>query len=251
MPESGHDSPEQVVVVIHGIRTHAKWAERVCEILEKAPNIREAKPIRYGLFSAPRLLLPFGRKGAIKKVYEEFKDYRDLVVKKKYPNAKISILAHSFGTYITSRLLTEGDYADVQVHRVALCGSIIKKNFKWKEASKVIGELPVMNDCGTKDIWPIIAASATVGYGATGVDGARSGIVQDRNHPLPHSGFFTDEFAERYWLPFFADGDRKRSYLDKTNRTKRTGMLTKLFIQLKIAMILILTVLTLGAGGGS
>ena len=145
---------QNIVVLIHGIRTHAEWQERLAQKLVIEANI-EAFPIGYGYFDAFKFWCPFfTRKEPVNRVLREIRTLRT-----KYPNANISTVAHSFGTYIVSQILS--DETDIQVHRLQLCGSIISLKYRWdKVISRITGN--TVNDAGTRDIWPVMAQSGGI-----------------------------------------------------------------------------------------
>ncbi len=63
----------------------------------------------------------------------------------------------------------------------------------------------ILNDCGKKDVWPVLAKSMSWGYGSTGTYGMKSGTVHDRFHPINHSQYFNDKFVKKYWKPFIKE----------------------------------------------
>lgn len=191
----------EVVVLIHGIRTHAPWAEMVKRVFSVSTSIH-AIPIGYGYFDVVRFLFPGPwRRAAINKVTHELH-----AITSDFRNARISILAHSFGTYIVSNVLM--DSPDIRVHRLCLCGSIVDRSFHWKRICPD-QVTQIVNDCGTRDIWPLMASGFSVGYGASGTFGFRSSVVVDRFHRFGHSDFFSKSFAKEFWLPYFEFGEVK------------------------------------------
>ncbi len=188
----------QHVVLIHGIRTQAAWAEMVAAVLEEDNSIK-VHIIRYGFFDTLRFLCPFWTRTApTKRLVREFRDLRS-----RYPGAKISALAHSFGTYLVARSLKE---PDVGLFRVLTCGSVIDDNFRPSQFRGQLGEDPILNDCGTHDIYPVLAHIATWGYGATGTFGFGTIGIRDRFNKFGHGDYFSEDFVRYHWLPFFASG---------------------------------------------
>lgn len=194
---------KHIVVLIHGIRTHAVWQERLAESLNLIPNV-EAYPIGYGFFDALRFLSPVAtRKYPISRVTRELRTLRA-----DNPDADISVVAHSFGTYIISEILNEE--TDIRFHRIQLCGSIIDIKYRWdKVKSRIKGQ--VVNDAGTKDIWPVIASVVTWGFGSSGTFGFKTASVRDRYYHCGHSDFFEENHMETYWIPLIVDGEIKPS----------------------------------------
>ena len=187
----------QIVVLIHGIRTHAAWQEMVAKVLRerKATVI----PIRYGYFDVFRFLCPvLTRRGPIARVLRELRD-----IHSDNPSSNICVIAHSFGTYAVAKILA--DNTDVRLSRLVLCGSIVPTSYRWDRVKAQVSA-EVINDCGTDDIWPVLATTATYGYGASGTVGFGTNRVRDRFHKYGHSGFFQREFVERFWVPYLLSG---------------------------------------------
>src|SRR3954471_10104571 len=98
------DTGFQVVLLIHGIRTQAEWQPMVRDVIS-VPDRIEVVPIKYDYFDAARFWFPFWtRRGPIARVEAQIRvalqKYRKI-----HPKAKLSIIAHSFGTYIVGRIL--------------------------------------------------------------------------------------------------------------------------------------------------
>ncbi|QDV25287.1 lipase family protein [Aureliella helgolandensis] len=189
---------EEVVVLVHGIRTFANWQPLVVRILEEIPGIKVV-PIKYGYLDAIRFWCPFTRSGPIDDVRREVQNAR-----RKHPNAQLSVIAHSFGTYAITSLLR--DNPDLHLNRLLLSGSIVSRSFRW---DYVDGRLAhdVINDYGTRDVWPVLAKCLSWGYGDTGRHGfGRAASVRDRGHAYSHSDFFNEAFVRTYWKPWFEEG---------------------------------------------
>ncbi len=199
---------EQVVLLIHGIRTQADWQPMLVEILEETGKIKVI-PIKYGYFDPFRFWLPgFTRRAPIKRVETLLRATR-----KKYPHARISVIAHSFGSYIIGRLLKE--QVDLELDRLILCGSVLPASYPWEEVvHKFIDGsneniLNVINEYGEKDTLPVWAKATSWGYGDSGTHGFGHVFVQDRNHNIGHNEYLTRDFATTYWKPFIENGGYK------------------------------------------
>ncbi|HUX91727.1 MAG TPA: alpha/beta fold hydrolase [Gallionellaceae bacterium] len=189
---------ENIVVLIHGIMTHAVWQERLMAKLKSEADI-VAFPIGYDFLDILRFWCPFfTRKGPIDKVLHQLR-----VLRSEHPNADISAVAHSFGTYIMSQILL--DNTDIKIHRIQLCGSIISRNFQWDQLKGRIKGI-VVNDAGSRDYWPVFASLFSWGYGASGTFGFKNVLVKDRFYDCGHSDFFEDEHMRKYWIPLLIDG---------------------------------------------
>lgn len=227
------------VLLIHGIRTQGEWEQRAAAVLESDPTIR-VRPTRYGFFDVLRFLLPIAslRHSPVHRITGLLRD--ELTKRPK----KVSIIAHSFGTYIVSRILQEE--SDIELHRLILCGSIIPDFFPWEKFRHRLGssECPdwqIVNDCGMKDAWPVLAQSVTWGYGSSGRFGFGHGRVKDRFHAGGHSEFFSAEFVRTYWLPYLSLGHIAEGALDRQITPWWLSVLTVI----RIKYILLLVVLLL------
>jgi pimeloyl-ACP methyl ester carboxylesterase len=190
---------EHVVVLVHGIRTHAEWQAGLRREFAKKGIV--VAPTNYGYFDLFRFLapVPWLRNRAVARM-------RDLVqaIQRDYPKAQISFLAHSFGTYVVSRLLQQ--QRQLKAHRIVFCGSVVPYDFPIEEIrEQFAGQL--LNEVSARDPWPVTAKNITFGYGAVGTQGFNNPRVYDRWHQgFGHSQYLTTLFCEAYWIPFFENG---------------------------------------------
>lgn len=196
-----------VVILIHGIRTRAEWQEKIPEWLGLAEDV-VVKPIGYGRLDVAKFLSPvLTRQRPIDILMTEIDD---LAAKYPAPEWRRVVIAHSFGTYAIAKILEARP--SLVLDDLLLCGSIIPENYDWVRISKQIRNV-ILNDCGRRDIWPVMAKSVTWGYGATGTYGIQSGAVTNRFHSIAHSDFFSKEFVRTYWTPFIESSDVVPSHL--------------------------------------
>ena len=165
---------EHVGVLIHGIRDFADWQSVIRHTLEA--NDLKVELTNYMRFDLLRFLAPFKffRRKVIDNIWLQIEQIKEL-----HPGAKISFIAHSFGTYILSEILQQR--FNFQVYKVIFCGSIVRYKFPFQQINKRFSA-PVINEVGTKDIWPALAESVTFGYGSSGTYGFRRPYVRDRWH---------------------------------------------------------------------
>ena len=201
-----HDEPinldvkQELVLLIHGIRTQAEWQDMVTDVLGTIPNAI-IWPLKYEFFDAVRFWFPLvTRDRPIREIL-----WRIHEAKRRYPESRLSVIAHSFGTYATGMILM--DNPDILLHRLVLCGSVLPRGFRWDRiGGQIEGE--VINDCGTHDLWPVLAECASWGYGSSGTYGFGTPGVHDRYHNTGHSGFFRRPFVTKFWFPWFENGTR-------------------------------------------
>jgi hypothetical protein len=92
--ETDRNAGSDIIVLIHGIRTHAHWEESVASCLRASVGI-QVQPIRYDYIDLFSFLCPiYTRRAPIDKISLELED-----IQAAYPAARLSIVAHSFGTY--------------------------------------------------------------------------------------------------------------------------------------------------------
>lgn len=189
---------DPVVVFVHGIRTRAYWQERLRDAIQTEHKI-EAKPIGYGYFSAFQFWAPVGfRSKPIAVISRKLRS-----IQHESPGRPIVVIVHSFGTYAVVKSLIEDP--TIILERLVLCGGVVRKNFRWDRLRN--RPQAILNDCGARDVWPIVAQWSTIGFGSSGRHGFKTPEVSDRFHPFTHSDFFSIDFVEQFWIPFLKHGE--------------------------------------------
>lgn len=207
-PKTAHKSEDgqelrEVVFLIHGIRDRARWQSRVRRVLEEIEGVKVI-PIKFGYLDVFRFWFPiWTRDQSIEFTREQIQ-----IGKNKHKAKSYSVIAHSFGTYAISKILS--DTKDLVLHRLVLCGCIVKRRYPWDSVSGRINT-EVLNDHGTRDIWPLIAKKLSWGYDETGRHGFGRADVTDRAHNFGHSDFFAEDFIRAFWKPWFESGTYKKS----------------------------------------
>lgn len=189
----------QIVILVHGIRDRALWQSEVRSSLRAAGFMVELT--NYGRFDIVRFLFPFPyfRRSVVKKIRDQIR-----TIKLQHPAADISIIAHSFGTYVISRVMREE--FDIIFNRIVFCGGVYPQDIPFEQFSNRFLP-PILNEVGARDYWPAVANSVTWGYGAPGTFGFREPLFEDRWHNNPgHSFFLTKDFCDRFWAPFMKNG---------------------------------------------
>lgn len=199
---------DHTVFMVHGIRTAGDWMESVGRLLRSSDLSVNTVPVGYKFLDVFSFLLPVPwiRNRIIKRIGRELVRQFELPTTKK-----LSIVAHSFGTYIVTQALLRN--AKVKAHCVVLCGSVVSGGFDLSKLDPQLRDIDpnypgfrVLNDCGWRDIWPVFAETITWGFGSSGRFGFQSGSAKDRFHDLAHSDFFTDEFVKEFWVPVIVEG---------------------------------------------
>ncbi|WP_442776344.1 hypothetical protein [Sphaerotilus montanus] len=229
---------EIVVALVHGIRTSANWQEKVRESFCGENNVK-VYPIGYGYFDVFRFIGPL-RSEPIKRVRDELRDLRRI-----HPECDLVVVAHSFGTYIISKILSNSP--DIRISRILLCGSIIPEDYRWNNISLPLNQNTLINEVGTKDYWPVVARVVSLGYGGSGSFGFKTARVLDRYFDYGHSDFFTKEHFDNFWRPFILDGKVVRSPWDSQRPTPSMWLsflggvpMVKLWLSMAIILIVFL-----------
>ncbi len=194
-----------VVILVHGINTMALWQNEISNVL-KGEGF-EPRPVGYDKFGVWSFLRPSDKKRreAIAFVTTNILDART-----EFPDAKISIIAHSFGTYVVTQFLEQNK--SFQVSRLILCGSVLPRLYSFVSlATRLLPtaqpDKKIINECGTHDVWPVLAERVTKRYGPSGTFGSNDGRVLSRWHKyMWHSGFLNAPFCRKFWIPFLKNG---------------------------------------------
>lgn len=189
-----------VIVLLHGIRTRALWYDTAKNLLRHIPTV-EVHTIGYGRFDVLRFLLPFTRASVRRLVLKELNSIRWRYERQSQP-IRMSVIAHSFGTYTIVKILEEEDYIDLDT--LVLCGSVLPSNYDFGALGRKVSNR-IINDAGSQDIFPVLARLATVGYGDSGTFGFLKGLCRDRFFNFRHSDFFAADFISKYWVSIFSE----------------------------------------------
>ena len=229
------ETASSVVVLVHGIRTHGEWMNTIKPALEGAGF--NVSVTNYGRLDAFRfwLPIPWVRRSAVRHVWTDIRRTMQL-----HGEARVSFIAHSYGTYVVAEILrSEFDFT---AHRVIFCGSIVSRRFPFEQVSERF-LTPVVNESSKKDIWPILAKSVTWGYDSSGTHGFMRPDVEDRQHKdYRHSDFLTEQFCQKYWVPFLADGTVVRA----SHEEVRVPLLARVCSYVPIKYVVLLVVLIIG-----
>ena len=192
-------SPKHVVLLVHGINTRARWVTVIKPTLEAAGLI--AAPAGYDVYGILRFMLPFDwlRRKAIERVRIRI----NTAIAHHKPD-RLSVIAHSFGSFIVARLLASE--FNIRWHRLIFCGSVNAQDFPFEQYLDRF-TAPIVNEIGTNDVLPALAERVTWGYGSVGSHGFLSAVVEERWHTgLGHSDFLTADFCQQFWVPWLSHG---------------------------------------------
>jgi pimeloyl-ACP methyl ester carboxylesterase len=187
-----------LVISLHGIRTRGSWQKDLAIQLNRAGF--DYSPLDFGFFHALQLFWPAARERRVRW-------FRDVYTRTAGENngAPISVVAHSFGTYLVARAMER--FPEVTFDRLVLCGSIVRRDYPW---TKVIHEskqvVEVLNDYGRMDLWAGIVRWFVADAGPSGTKGftddASGRVIQREHAEFSHSDYFYDLNYDKTWIPF-------------------------------------------------
>lgn len=196
-----------VLLLVHGIQTDGAWQKLVSNELGDIKNLNVVE-LGYDCVTVAQLVSPF-REAPVKKITNDIRD-----VRRREPEARLMVIAHSFGSYIVSQILKKS--SDISFEKIIFCGSIVPRDYPWARYAPRMQQGSIINDVGTKDFYPIVATCSSLGYGSSGFRGFQNGLVLDRYFPYEHSTFFDKKrkHIKRFWRPFIESGKVRKSLWD-------------------------------------
>lgn len=210
---------KQVVITVHGIRTHAKWQKSVTPILGEAGRI--VIPHDYGNFGLWKFLRKKSRDAEIERfraLYEQIVTNRNYGLDPDDHVKRPSVVAHSFGTYIVAHCLRKHDY--VRLDKILLCGCILRQDFDWSELFARDQANHVLNLCCMKDPWVPRAGKLVHDAGDSGVQGFwywGSLVETEKREDCSHSDFFTEGDVRGRWVKFLSRAPAQYKILHSRN----------------------------------
>lgn len=202
---SKQQTTKGILIPIHGIRTYAEeWLPRLC--LSASTSGWAVAPYVYG-YREVSVLCNETQKVEI---VEGFRNW--LIEVRRLYKGPISIVAHSFGTYIVGRYLSRANDISEMFDGVILCGSILNTDFDWRTFidQGIVGQ--VLNTVSASDEWvkylpdggiPLLAKDDL--FGAAGREGfsCKHPLLREINSSLlTHNNAFRDDVVMAQWLPF-------------------------------------------------
>lgn len=120
-----------VVFVIHGIRDEGFWthkiARRIIALGQSPPRIYASATAKYGYFPMLPFLLPSRRREKVAWLMDQYVEAKAL-----YPNAKLSYVGHSQGTFLLADALK--NYRACKFDNIVFAGSVVRKSYNWRRA---------------------------------------------------------------------------------------------------------------------
>lgn len=210
------NEPQGILVTIHGLLSNASWNSDIAPIASSQGWI--VAPFYYG-FETPDILI---RENKRKEVIEKFREWISNI--QQTYNGRISIIAHSFGTYIvTSYINGFDDIAPVIFNSIILTGSIVNKDFDW-ESCRGNKVSRVRNEIAPNDQWvkwmpdsnwipkdPLFGKSGTEGFSF------KSEILTQATSTIfDHNNVIKKDVISQIWMPYL--NANKNAYIKEEQR---------------------------------
>lgn len=139
---------KDVVFVIHGIRDRGYWTKWIAariKSLASQSNIRfVSRTPSYGYFPILPFLLPWYRRQKVEWLMDQYVE-----TKASYPEADFHYMGHSNGTYLGARSLI--DYPAISFKRIMFAGSVVRRDYPWRELIKGGRVNKIYNAVATRD----------------------------------------------------------------------------------------------------
>lgn len=195
--------PKGILITVHGLLSKAEWNTKIAPIASSSGWI--FAPYVYKTNWVDLLF----RKNKRKNVVNDFRDWIfDLQM--AYKGIPISVIAHSFGTYIIAEYLEGfGKEIPVRFQSIILTGSIINRDFDWYKHYKNSKVVRVRNEVAINDNWvkkmPEGFLRLDNMFGKSGVKGfnKKCGILEEKeNNIFDHNNVIRRDVVEKIWMPY-------------------------------------------------
>ena len=189
----------KVLVTIHGIRSAAEWNADVT--LVASANGWIVAPFRYG-FINPDVFLSRDKRQAVVDQFRAFlADVRTLT-----GALTVSVLAHSFGTYVVMNYVTGFDRPPVLFDTVILTGAIVDRDLDLGTLFGKVGH--IINEVAPNDEWVAWAKRANLGrdelFGNAGTEGFThepDRLTQYVSPIFSHTNVIQRDVMVSRWMP--------------------------------------------------
>lgn len=190
---------QKILVTVHGIRSHAEWTSDVT--LLASANGWIVAPFYYG-FVQPTVFASSDRR---QEIVEKFRDFVSDV--KVITGCQwMSVLAHSFGTYVVMKYVDGWEYPPVIFDTAILTGAILAEDYDFASLNGKVAY--VVNEIAPNDEWVDWAGIANFKqdplFGSAGKNGFRySGarLTQHRSEIFSHNNVIKRDVISSRWMP--------------------------------------------------
>jgi hypothetical protein len=205
---SSAGSPVHLVLLVHGINTVATWQDELQALARREGlDAQGTEPLRVvpvdiGIISPVLFAFPLvWRWAPVRRFLQQYDSLRA-----QYPNCRMSVVAHSFGTYVVYRALRWR--RRVSFDCMIMAGSLLKRAPNWGSIFGFGGRPKrvnlLINDIAVRDHWVLLARVFIPFMGPSGLLGFRGmpePEVTNRRFAGGHNDLLTEEHYKSFWLP--------------------------------------------------
>jgi hypothetical protein len=197
-----------ILISIHGILSKAEWNVDIAPIVSSQNWI--FAPYVYSGNWPDLLFSPPKRKNTI----EMFREWvYDVCERYSSKTTNLSIVAHSYGTYIIGKYLLGFDTLPVNLNSIILTGSILNTKYDWADQFNCFKVGRVLNIYSSNDSWVKHMRDSNwkkyIGmdtlFGAAGHKSFSSNhnyLIQRQLKILTHNNTIKRDVIETVWMPF-------------------------------------------------
>ncbi|MDP5279373.1 hypothetical protein Q9Q95_10610 [Sphingomonas sp. DG1-23] len=191
--------PRKVLIPIHGILTHAEWYTDVSLLGSLSGWV--VAPFLYG-FQQPTVFLDVKKR---RQIVTLFRDHL-IDVCQLCETSSVSVIAHSFGTYVAMNYILGFDDPPTRFDTLILTGAIIDENLELERLNGKIGHM--LNEIAPNDEWVDLAKRANFSRdelfgraGTVGFSQSSERLIQHRSEIFSHTNVIKRDIIKSRWLP--------------------------------------------------
>lgn len=187
----------RALITVHGIRSHGEWSAEVCHIASSNGWI--VAPFSYGYTDASVFLRPSKRR----EIVDRFRDHIHEIV--TLYDTEVSVIAHSFGTYVVAKYLLGFDVPPIGVDTLILTGAVLNENLDLSDFYGRAGH--ILNEVAPNDSWvrfPPLARFQDKLFGRAGRVGFKetpSRLEQRSSDVFDHNNVIKRDVVVQRWMP--------------------------------------------------
>lgn len=196
--------PNGILVTIHGLYSTGRWNSIIAPIASSQGWI--FAPYEYYYENDYSLLLSKNKR---KEIVDDFREWIYNI--SQIYNTPISIIAHSFGTFIITSYIKGFEAPPVKFNSLIFTGSIISEDFDWNPYVKR-SVYNILNEIAPADqvvkYMPENFFKQLLGdslFGKSGINGFRipcNEITQSTNIIFDHNNVIKRDIIETKWMPY-------------------------------------------------
>ena len=190
---------QKAIITIHGIQSHGEWNAEVAHIASSNGWI--IAPFVYGYVNADVIVNASRRREIVNKFRDHLEDMRS-----RY-KCHVSVIAHSFGTYVAASYLYGFDFCPHPLDTLILTGSILNEGLDLNalrgKVAKVINEVAphdsVVKYARPASLWtdPLLGRSGDNGFQQ------QSPLLQQQVCEIfDHNNVIRRDVIARRWMPW-------------------------------------------------